>query len=168
MPQLLVIDDVEWASEPAVRIVDAIARATDQLALLLVLIVEPSAGGPAVAAVDRLDPAGARTVDVGPLADDDMADIVTADGVEAGAIPAVVSVAAGLPGVARREAAAWAERTASERLQVAASSSAGAGAAAAQAQASVLDEVVELVAAGRGETSCVVLVGQDASHTGPW
>ena len=147
VPQLLVVDDVEWASEPAVGIVDAIARATDQFALLLVLIVEPSAGGPAVSAVDRLDPAGACTLDVGPLADEDMAVIVTADGVEAGAIPAVLGVAAGLPGVARREAAAWAERTASERLRVAASSSAGAGAAAAQAQASVLDEVVELVAA---------------------
>src|SRR6266508_3347935 len=146
-PQLVVVDDVEWASEAAVAVVNALVLAVDQLSLLLVLTVDPSAGGPAVAAVDRLDPERTRTVEVGPLPDAEMASVVAADGVEPGAVAAIVGVAAGLPGVARREAAAWAERTASERLQAAASSSAGAAVVAVRAQASVLDEVVELVAA---------------------
>ena len=90
VPQLLVVDDVEWASEQAVGIVGRLRGRGPVRAFFLVLIVEPSAGGPAVTAVDRLDPTGSSTLDVGPLADEDLAAIVTADGVEAGAIPAVV------------------------------------------------------------------------------
>ena len=78
------------------------------------------------------------------------------DGVEPTAMPAIIAISDGLPGVARREAAAWAERTASERLRVAAMSSVGATAIAERAQASVLDEVLELVDAVTGATSCGV------------
>ena len=58
-----------------------------------------------------------------------------------------MAVARGLPGVARREAALWAERSASDRLAAASSSALGANAAAAKARASVFDDVLDLVAA---------------------
>ena len=60
---------------------------------------------------------------------------------------ALVAVADGLPGVARREAAAWAERVASDRLHAAAASAIGALTASDEARASVFDEVVHLVTA---------------------
>jgi WD40 repeat protein len=62
-------------------------------------------------------------------------------------VAAVVAISAGLPGVARREAAAWAERVASDRLTAAAASSIGATAVADEARASVFDDVLALVAA---------------------
>ena len=62
-PLLLIVDDAEWATGPAV---DAHPRrwpvAVDQLALLVVLVIDPSAGGPAVTALGRLDPTGAATI----------------------------------------------------------------------------------------------------------
>ena len=63
------------------------------------------------------------------------------DGIEPDTVDAVVALADGLPGLARREAAAWAERAAAERLSAAAAASVGAESAAAAAGASVLDEV---------------------------
>ncbi len=146
-PMILIIDDMEWAPGPVVTTIAALTSALEGLALLVVLIVDPSAGGPAVAAIGRLDPEQARTLSVGPMSNADIAAIVVADGVEVDAVPPVVALADGRPGAARREAAAWAERTASDRLRAATVSSAGALAVAQQAQVSVLDEVVELVAA---------------------
>ena len=146
-PMVLIVDDVEWAPAPVVSMIAALAAAVNDLALLLVLIVDPAAGGPAVATVGRLDSAEACTLRLGPMSDAEVAAVVAADGVDDDAVAAVVAIASGRPGVARREAAAWAERTASERLTAAASSSAGALAVAEHAQVSVLDEVVELVAA---------------------
>ena len=89
----------------------------------------------------------AATTTLGPLPDDDLARLVVADGVDEEAVAATIAVAGGLPGVARREAAAWAERAASDRLQAAAVSSLGASAAAEDAHASVFDDVLALVAA---------------------
>ncbi|MGI9052631.1 MAG: BTAD domain-containing putative transcriptional regulator [Ilumatobacteraceae bacterium] len=146
-PLLLVVDDVEWAAQPTVAGITSLAAALDDLPVLLLLIVDPSGGGPSVAALERLDPGRASTLSLGPLPDDDIAVVVVAEGVDADAVPVVAAVAGGLPGVARREAAGWAERTASDRLRAAASSSSGALAVANQAHVSVLDEVVDLVAA---------------------
>ena len=142
---MLIVDDAEYATGPTVDVITAIAAAADQLALLLLIVIDPSGGGPAVSAFSRLDPSGAMTIAVDPMTDDEMATVVTADGVDPSAVPAIIAMAGGLPGVARREAAAWAERTASERLRIAAVSSLGATATAQRAQASVLDEVLELV-----------------------
>lgn len=146
-PLLLIVDDVEWATADAVDLVRTVAAAADQLALLLLLVIDRAGGGPAVAAIDRLDSTGAWNVVVGPMTGDELAAVVLAEGVESNAVPGIIAVSSGLPGVAKREAAAWAERTASERLRVAAASSLGANALADRAQASVLDEVLELVGA---------------------
>jgi WD40 repeat protein len=146
-PLVLIVDDVEWATSEAIELIRAVAAAVDQLALLLVLVMDQAAGGPAVTAIDRLDPTGVSTIDVGAMPDDELAGVIAAAGVDEGAIGGIVAVSNGLPGLAKREAAAWAERTASERLRMAATSSLGANALAQRAQASVLDEVIELVAA---------------------
>ena len=167
-PMILIIDDMEWAPGPVVTTIAALTSALEGLALLVVLIVDPSGGGPAVAAIGRLDPEQARTLSVGPMSSADIAAIVVADGVEVDAVPPVVALADGRPGAARREAAAWAERTASDRLRAATVSSAGALAVAQQAQVSVLDEVVELVAACAAGTRCAAPRGSAASRTGRW
>ena len=144
-PLLLVVDDLEWMPPTGVASVEALAGAAERLSLLLVLIADPTGGGPAVGALRRLPTAATTTL--GPLPDDDLARLVVADGVDAEAVAATIAVAGGLPGVARREAAAWAERAASDRLQAAAVSSLGASAAAEDAHASVFDDVLALVAA---------------------
>jgi DNA-binding SARP family transcriptional activator/WD40 repeat protein len=144
-PLLLVVDDLEWMSPAGIATVEAIAGAAERLSLLLLLVADPAAGGAAIGAVRRL-PAAATTT-LGPLPDEDLARIVLADGVAEDSVAATVAVAAGLPGVARREAAAWAERAASDRLQVAAVSSLGASAAADEARATMFDDVLALVAA---------------------
>ena len=113
-PLLLVVDDAEWATGAAVDLVRALAASVDQIAMLLLLVVDPSGGGPAVAAISRLDPTGAATIDVPLMRDDELAAVIGADGVDSGAVTGILAVSNGLPGVARREAAAWAERTASE------------------------------------------------------
>ena len=144
-PQVLILDDGEYATGPTVDLTAAIAAAADQLALLLLIVIDPSAGGPAVSAFSWLDHGAAMAIEVESMTDDELATVLAADGVEPTAMPAIIAISDGLPGVARREAAAWAERTASERLRVAAMSSVGATAIAQRAQASVLDEVLELV-----------------------
>ena len=146
-PQVLVVDDAEYATGPTVDLINAIASAADQLALLVLVVIDPSAGGPAVSAFSRLEPTVATTIEVEPMTDDELAAVVSTDGVDPSAVPAIIAVSCGLPGVARREAAAWAERTASERLRRAAISSLDATALADRAQASVHDEVLELVEA---------------------
>jgi DNA-binding SARP family transcriptional activator/WD40 repeat protein len=146
-PMLLIVDDAEWSDAATVTTLTALAAAVEDLPMLAIVIVDPAAGGAAVAAIERLDPEHALTIEIGPLGDEHLASIVAADGVDPASVAAVVAVANGRPGVARREAAAWAERTASERLRSAAASSVDAIANAEVAQASVLDEVLELVAA---------------------
>ena len=86
-PMILIIDDMEWAPGPVVTTIAALTSALEGLALLVVLIVDPSGGGPAVAAIGRLDPEQARTLSVGPMSDADIAAIVVADGVEDDAVP---------------------------------------------------------------------------------
>jgi DNA-binding SARP family transcriptional activator/WD40 repeat protein len=143
-PLLLVVDDVEWMPATGVPALEAVAGAAERLSLLMVVIADPAAGGPAVGALRRLP---AVTTTLPPLPDDDIARLVAADGVDETAIAATVAVSDGLPGVARREAAVWAERTASDRLQADAASSLGAAAVADEARASVFDDVLALVAA---------------------
>jgi len=146
-PMVLIVDDAEWATGAAVDLLRALASSADQMALLVLLILDPTGGGPAVAALNHLDPTGALTIEVATMDEQQLAAIVVADGVDPTAVAGVVAMSRGLPGVARREAAAWAERTASERLRAAAVSSVGAATLAQRAQASVLDEVADLVAA---------------------
>jgi len=147
-PVLLVVDDAEWASVATIEALTVLATEVERLTALLVCIVDASAGGPAAEATRRLDPGGARTLTLGPLADDDIVRIAALEGVDdPGAQAAVASVAAGLPGVARREAAAWAERVAGERVHSAAATSAGALAASDEARDSMVDEVARLVRA---------------------
>ena len=144
-PLLLVVDDAEWMSPAVVAAVEAIAAAVERLAVMVLLVVDPAGGGPAVEAARRLQ--GADTFTVAPLPDDDVARIVEADGVDGEAVSAIVAVSGGLPGVARREAAAWAERAASDRLQSATASALGAVAASDAARVTVFDDVLALVAA---------------------
>ena len=68
------------------------------------LIADPAGGGAAVDALRRLPTAATTTL--GPLDDEALADLVAADGVDAEGVAAILAVAGGLPGVARREAAA--------------------------------------------------------------
>ncbi len=142
-PLLLVVDDVERIPPAGLAGLEALAAAAERLSLLLVPILDPSAGGDGV--LRRLPSAAMATL--GPLPDGDLARIVVADGLDDDAVTATVAVAGGLPGLARREAAAWAERAASDRLQAATASSLGASAVADEARASVFDEVLALVAA---------------------
>ena len=106
-PVLLVVDDVEWASVSTMEMLAVLATGVEQLPVLLVLVANPAAGGPAIEALSRLDPSGGRTHVLAPLSDDDVALVVAADGIhDPAAVAAIVSLAAGRPGVARREAAA--------------------------------------------------------------
>lgn len=147
-PVLLVVDDAEWASAATIETLAVLVTEVERLAALLVCVVDASAGGPAAEAIRRLDPGGARTLALAPLDDADIVRIAELEGVDdSAAQAAVASVAAGLPGVARREAAAWAERVAGERVHNAASTSAGALAASDEARDSMVDEVARLVRA---------------------
>ena len=144
-PLLLVVDDAEWMPSTAVAAVEAVASAAEQLTLFVLLVADPSAGGPAVQALRHLP--GAVISTVGPLGDEDIVRIAVNDGVADDAAGVIAAVAAGMPGVARREAASWAERAASDRLQAATASAIGAITASDVARASVFDDVLELVAA---------------------
>ena len=46
-PLLLVVDDAEWMPSTAVAAVEAVASAAEQLTLFVLLVADPSAGGPA-------------------------------------------------------------------------------------------------------------------------
>ena len=144
-PLLLVVDDAEWMPSPAVAALEALASAAEQLTVLLLLIADPSGGGPAIQALRHLPSTVTSTVS--PLSDDAVGVILTNDGMTGDAVAAIVAVAGGLPGVARREAASWAERAASDRLQATTASALGAVAASDVARASVFDDVLQLVAA---------------------
>jgi WD40 repeat protein/DNA-binding SARP family transcriptional activator len=147
-PVVLVVDDVEWASAATMDSLAALVAAIEQLAAMVVLVADPAGGGPAVEALGRLDPSGGRTLHVAPLPDEEIARLVAADGIDdPAAVAAIVSVAGGSPGAASREAAAWAEQAAGERLNRAAAASASALAAADGARDSVVEEVARLVRA---------------------
>ncbi len=144
-PLLLVVDDAEWMPPSAVDALEALASAAEQLTILVLLIADPTGGGPAIEALRHLPGTVGSTI--GALADEDVARIVAADGVDGDAASIIVALSGGLPGVARREAASWAERQASDDLQAATTSAIGAVAASDVARATVFDEVLRLVAA---------------------
>jgi DNA-binding SARP family transcriptional activator/cell division protein FtsB/energy-coupling factor transporter ATP-binding protein EcfA2 len=144
---LLVIDDAEWASAHTIDAINALVRSIEFASVLVVVIAAVEESGASVAALRRLAPTAAATTVLERLDDDSIAEIAAADGVGTGAIDAVVAGAEGLPGVARREALAWAERAASERLSIASAASVGAATTAERAEANVFDEVLALVAA---------------------
>jgi WD40 repeat protein len=146
-PLLLVLDDVDAGPPSALPVVEWLAEAAARLTLLLVLLVDRAATGPAAAVVRRLERTVAATTELPPMDDDVLREILRADGLDDDTASIVVGVADGLPGIARREAAAWMERAASDRLADAASSSLAATSAAEAAHDSVFDEVLALVAA---------------------
>ena len=160
----LVVDDVEWTPPSSIDAIRALAAAAQRLTLLLVLVGHDG-DGPGIQLIRELERSYASTLVLAPLSDREIAAVVTGETVDAEAIDAAVAVAGGLPGVARREAAAWAERAAADRLNVAASISIGARSAAAIAGASVLDEVLRLVEA-RGRRAA--LVGAEWSGRQPY
>ena len=123
-PLLLVVDDAEWMPSTAVAAVEAVVDAAARLPIFVLLVADPSGGGPAVEALRRLQ--NTVTSRLLPLADEIIGRIVVADGVAAADAAPIVAMARGLPGVARREAAAWAESVASDRLHAAAASAIGA------------------------------------------
>ena len=129
------------------------------------MLVGHDGDGPGIQLIRELERSCASTLVLAPLSDREIAMVVTGERVDAEAIAAAVAVAGGLPGVARREAAAWAERAAADRLNVAATISIGARSAAAIAGASVLDEVLRLVEA-RGRRAA--LVGAEWSGRQPY
>ena len=147
-PVLLVVDDVEWASAATMEMLAVLAVAVEELPVLLLVVADPAGGGPAVEALGHLDPSAGCTHTLAPIDDDDIARLVAADGIhDHPAMAAIVSVAGGRPGVARRESAAWAERDAGDRLNRASATSAGALAIADDARDSVVEEVARLVQA---------------------
>ena len=115
-PTLVVVDDAEWAGREALEALAALTAAIDPLSLLVVVVIDPSGGGQAAVAADRLvSDVGVLSVD--RLGDAAIAAIVAAEGVDDAGATAIAAVADGLPGVALLEAAAWAERAASDRLR---------------------------------------------------
>ena len=146
-PVLIAVDDAEWCSARTLTSLTALAAAIPEASVLLLVVADPSASGAALHAVRRLADGAASECTLDPLDDETMARLVMADGVDTEAVAAVVAVARGLPGLARREAAAWAEHAATERLTANSASSIGARVAAAAARASVFDDVLGLVAA---------------------
>jgi DNA-binding SARP family transcriptional activator/WD40 repeat protein len=143
-PLLLVVDDVQWTPPASIDAIRAVTLAAERLSLMLVIIGHDGEG-PGIDLVRELDRTCASTLHLAGLPDRAIAEILLRDGIETEAIDAVVALADGLPGLARREAAAWAERAAAERLSAAAAVSVGAQSAAAVAGASVRDEVTRLV-----------------------
>ena len=146
-PVLVVVDDAEWSDVVTVKTIVALAGAIEHAAVMLLVVADPSGSGPAFQALLRLERSEGRTLHLDALSDESLARLVVADGVDGDGVAAVLAVAGGLPGVARREAAAWAERAASDRLTAAAVSSIDATAVAAEKRASMFDDVLALVAA---------------------
>ncbi|HET7488345.1 MAG TPA: BTAD domain-containing putative transcriptional regulator [Acidimicrobiales bacterium] len=146
-PLLVVVDDAEWASASTMYALAGLAGAVAEAPMLVLLIADPSADGAALQALRRLDREGARTLEVPAMDDGQLAAVLAADGIDGEASVVVAAIASGLPGAARREAAAWSERAASERLTLDSVSSVGVARAATIARTSVFDDMVELVAA---------------------
>ncbi|MEO8265487.1 MAG: BTAD domain-containing putative transcriptional regulator [Ilumatobacteraceae bacterium] len=152
-PLLLVVDDVEWTPPPSIDAIRALATAAERLKLLLVMIGH-SADGPGIQLIHELETSCAATLDLVPMSDDEIAAVILGEGGDSEAIDAAVAMAGGLPGIARREAAAWAERAAADRLNVATSISIDSRSAAEIAGTSVHNEVLRLVEA-RGRRSAL-------------
>jgi predicted ATPase len=78
-PTVLVIDDLQWADEASLMVWHQLAAAIGQLPLLLVGTCRPGSGRPGV---EQLRAAAARRggvlITLGPLADNDVAALVTA------------------------------------------------------------------------------------------
>jgi DNA-binding SARP family transcriptional activator/WD40 repeat protein len=146
-PVLVVVDDAEWCDAATVRTVVGLAGAIEHAAVMLLVIADPSGSGPAIETLIRLDPSEGRTLRLDAMGEEALARLISADGVDGEGVAAVLAIAGGLPGVARREAAAWAERAASDHLTAAAASSIDATAVAAGVRASMFDDVLSLVAA---------------------
>ena len=146
-PMLLVLDDVDGATTTSLPVVEALAEAAARLSLLLVLVADRSVGGPAAATVRRIEQTIASSIELAPMGEAELRMILRGDGTDDDTAGLAIAVADGLPGVARREAAAWMERAASDRLSAAAASSVAAASAAGEAHDSVFDEVLALVAA---------------------
>ena len=145
-PLMVVIDDVEWTPPASVDAIRALAAAAEQLSLFFVLVGQ-DVDGPVIRLIHDLERSCSSTLYLAPMSDHDVADILAREGIDSEAIDAAVAMADGLPGMARREAAAWAERAATDRLNAAAAVSIGARSAATRAGASMLDEVMRLIEA---------------------
>ena len=152
-PLMVVVDDMEWTPPSGIEAIRALASAAERLTLLLVLVGN-DAQSPAILLAHELERTSSATLELTAMSDHELAQMLATEGVDAEAAGAAVAMAIGLPGVARREAAAWAERAATERLNAAATVSIGARSAAAVAGASVLDEVLRLVEA-RGQRAAL-------------
>ena len=160
-PLLVVVDDAESSSAPTAWSIAAFAASVDHAPVMLLVIADSAGCSAAVEELSRLDQDGSQTLRLGVMADEALARLVTADGVDAGDSAAVVAAARGLPGLARREAAACAERRASDRLAADSACSIGATEVAAGARASVFDDVLDLVEArGMARRTGVVDVGR--------
>ncbi|MBP0448705.1 AAA family ATPase [Kitasatospora sp. RG8] len=85
-PLALLVDDLHWADPASLAVIRRLARALDQLPLLLVVAYRPAPEGAAIAGLLRdLEESGVRTTDLGPLA-------------EAGVAALVADLTGGLPG----------------------------------------------------------------------
>ena len=162
-PVLVAVDDAEWCSARTLTALTALTAAIPRAAVLLLVVADPSASG---AAFQHGAPPRGRCHLVAAPSSPSMTRRWLRSSWRTGstreAVAAVVAVARGLPGVARREAAAWAERAATERLTADSASSIGARVAAAEARASVFDDVLGLVAARarRDELTSTVWAGR--------
>ena len=114
-----------------------------------------SADGPGIQLIRELETSYAATLDLAPMSDDEIAAVILGEGGDSETIDAAVAMASGLPGIARREAAAWAERAAADRLNVATSISIDSRSTAESASTSVHNEVLRLVEA-RGRRAALV------------
>jgi DNA-binding SARP family transcriptional activator/energy-coupling factor transporter ATP-binding protein EcfA2 len=146
-PQLVVVDDAEWADRTTVSAVTALTEVCTRLRVLVVVILDAGASGPAVDALTRLERAGARCLPLGAVADAELFELAVGEGVDPREASAVVALADGRPGVARREAVAWVERAASARLHQAVQSSAAAADEAGRAWGAVTEEIRSLLRA---------------------
>ena len=60
---------------------------------MMLLVLDPAGGGPAVGVVERLGEGASVTIPVGPLGNDDLAAVIAADGVETDAVASILAVA---------------------------------------------------------------------------
>ena len=132
---LVVVDDAEWSDAMTAKTIVTLAGSIEHAAVMVLVIADPSGFG-----TGDPDAAPARSVGgthAAPGRDGRRgagASSSPPTGSDGEGVAAVLAVAGGLPGVARREAAAWAERAASDRLTAAAASSIDATAVAGRGE----------------------------------
>jgi len=163
-PLMLVIDDVDWTPPASIESMRAVATAAERLTVLVVLIGS-DIDAPGTQLLRELERSCAVALDLSRMSDRELAQMLAGEGIDDDAVAAALVLADGLPGAARREAAAWAERAATDRLNEAATRSIGAQSAAAIAGASVFDEVMRLVEARARRAA---LVGAEWSGRQPY